>query len=274
MADETQYDVHVAKAVRGTEARMIAKWQADGWEVVSQKTGTLRTEITFRRPKKTLALGVLASSVWRAFRGRSPKTQLALAGGLVLLMVAFGVAIGLQQGDRASKPAASPTTKSAAPSSPTSAAPSNAASPATTRASTPATSTPTDADQPLTVDNSRQLAALLKITDTCTTSIATFAAEHAGEQIEFNGSVGALNKHDDYQTRYDILIGAGDFSTTTSRGPAFQLRNVGISDLHLEGSDAPDSVGVGDNVHIVAEVRDYIPNQCLFLLDPVSTRMR
>ena len=55
MADgDAQYEFKDVRAIRGTEGRAIAKWQKDGWEFVSQRQGTLRTEMTFRRVKPTV----------------------------------------------------------------------------------------------------------------------------------------------------------------------------------------------------------------------------
>lgn len=48
---EANYEIRSIHAVRGMEARTVKKWEDDGWELVSQTPGTLRTEITFRRPK-------------------------------------------------------------------------------------------------------------------------------------------------------------------------------------------------------------------------------
>lgn len=141
----------------------------------------------------------------------------------------------------------------------------------TTDTAAPETTVP--AAQPaLTAKSNADLAALLAGTDTCGESIGAFAAKYRGQAIEFDGSVSAMNNHADYDTRYDILVSYGDFSETKSYGgPSFQFRDVGISDLHLAGSD---SIGVGANVHVVAKVGEFVENQCLFLLDPVTTTVR
>ena len=265
MADEdVQYVFHSVKAVRGIEAKSIAKWEADGWELVMQKPGKLRTEITFRKPKKASAL----ARMWHTFRGLPAMLQMGLTGGLVLLVVILAVVISLS-GDGTSTPAASKTTEAAAtPSSQPS-----TVSPSVTTTPT-ATTEPSREVLTLTIKNSPELAALMKLRDTCDDKIAAFATKHAGENIEFNGNFGALNNHESYKTRYDILVGAGNYSETSQPGPAFQFRNVGMYDLHLQGSNIPDTVGRGDNVHVVATVGDYVPNQCLFLLEPVSTELR
>lgn len=127
----------------------------------------------------------------------------------------------------------------------------------------------------LTTDSNADLAALLRGTDTCAATIGAFATKYRGRTIEFDGSIGAMAKHDDYDTQYDILVSYGDFSETVSYGgPSFQFRDVGILDLNLVGSDIPDSIGVGANLHVVARVGDFVENQCLFLLDPVTTAIR
>lgn len=52
MAGEgTRFEVTEIKAVRGTESKTIASKQQDGWELVTQQEGRLRTTMTFRRPK-------------------------------------------------------------------------------------------------------------------------------------------------------------------------------------------------------------------------------
>lgn len=83
-----------------------------------------------------------------------------------------------------------------------------------------------------------------------------------------------MNNHGNYKTRYDILIGAGDFSETEAPGPAFQFRDVNVTyDLHFKG-DPPDTIGVGTNLHVTAEIDEYESSSCLFLLEPVETTVR
>jgi hypothetical protein len=137
----------------------------------------------------------------------------------------------------------------------------------------PATSVP-EAEKALTAATSEDLAALLAVTDYCSETAKSFASKYQGREIEFDGSIGAMNKHGDRDTRYDILVSAGDFSETSAPGPAFQFRDVGIADLNLTGPNIPDSVGVRDNLHVVAQVEAYEESSCLLLLDPVSTEVR
>ena len=84
-----------------------------------------------------------------------------------------------------------------------------------------------------------------------------------------------MKNHGSDKTRYDIWCSPGDHSRSPAIGPNFKFEDVNIaSDLHLTGSRRPDHVGQGDNLHVEAQVGDYNPTQCLFLLDPVSTEVR
>src|SRR5688572_5956798 len=55
VGDGAQYEFKAVRAIRGTEARTVAKWKKAGWEVATRSPGVLRTEMTFRRAQpKTL----------------------------------------------------------------------------------------------------------------------------------------------------------------------------------------------------------------------------
>jgi hypothetical protein len=45
-------------------------------------------------------------------------------------------------------------------------------------------------------------------------------------------------------------------------------------DLHLTGANIPDSIGVGDNLRVVARVGEFNPDSLLFFLEPISTQYR
>lgn len=250
MDTDIKYETKTVRVVRGMESRTIEKWEGEGWEVVSQAPAKIRTEITFRRP--------------------APKSRRVLwivGGGVLTLALATIVTVGVL-GEKNAVPAesASPeTTEAAAPS---------AQPPQEAAGTTPAPSLAPD-DVVLTPENSPELVNLLALTDTCSPDIAAFASAHRGQTISFPGSIVAMGPHDGAETRYDILINAGDFSETFSQpGPSFQLRDKNIvSDLHFVGS-VPDTIDVGTNLGVTAEVERYVEKQCLFLLDPVSTAVR
>ena len=169
--------------------------------------------------------------------------------------------------DRSCKGADVTKTPSASPSA-------TATGPSSTPSPSRGTAEPT-AKSTLTAKSSADLAALLAITDYCDESVAAFADKYQGQIIEFDGSIAAMNNHEDYKTRYDILLAPGDKGPDEPHGPAFQFQDVGIVDLHLTGDNVPDTIGPGDLLHIVAEVGSYDANHgCLFELDPVSTGVR
>lgn len=138
------------------------------------------------------------------------------------------------------------------------------------------TPTETAEPKPLTAATNGDFKRLLALTDGCSEEIAAFADKYAGRNIAFDGSIVAMNNHGDYKTRYDILVNAGDYSATQAiPGPNFQFRNVNVvSDLKLTGRNIPDTIGRGQNLRVLAKVDTFIANQCLFLLDPVSTEVR
>lgn len=247
--DDMQYEFKTVQAVRGTEARSIAKWQKAGWEFVDQNQGTLRTKLNFRRPKR-----------------RVPRVLIAVVAGVVLLLAMVGgIASALQGGeDKDARPTKSPTESTVVASG----RPSETPKPEESK------SDESDADQVLTVANSKEFAALLHVGDYCDESIGRFANKYQGKTIEFDGSIVNMTNHGDYDTRYDILMGPGGEGPETAVGPNFKFEDVNVFDLNLTGANKPDYVGPGDRLHLVAEVGEYNPNQCIMFLEPVSTEVR
>lgn len=246
--DGARYEFKDVRAIRGTEARTIAKWEEEGWELVSQDQGRLRAHLTFRRPKPKVP--------WRL---------VAALGGAGVLVAAV-VTIGALQEDSSDVSSASITASSSLEQ------PSEEASEMPVQAPDP---TEPETDEVLTVENNEDLAGVLKEPDNCSAGIANFAETYEGRNIQFNARIDAMNNHGDYDTRYDILVGAADFGDTSTTGPAFQFRDVSItSDLRLTGSNIPDTLGVGDSLRVTARVEEYEDASCLFQLDPVSTEVR
>ncbi|WP_316743780.1 DUF4839 domain-containing protein [Streptomyces sp. MK7] len=241
MADEIKYEYKTVRTVRGTDGLVISKMQKDGWELVEQAQGKLRSTLNFRRPKKPLPwllIGVAAAV-------------------LVILAVVIGVASALSNGDektdRADKSAAAAGEKPSAVPTPT------ATKAAATKVTTP--------------QNDPKFAALLKA-DSCDDANLDFATRHKGQTIAFNGSIVDMTPHGDYDTRYDFLLGPGDKGPNTTAGPTFKYENVNISDLGLTGKNIPATVGTGDKFRFVAKVGEFNAVQCLFFLEPISTETR
>jgi len=246
---EVKYETKTVRAIRGMEARTVTKWEADGWVLVSQTPGKLQTEIAFRRPKP--------KSRWLIW---------AIGGGVLAVVFAVIITFGIIGERGATSPDAPSAMSSESPATP-SPSPSLDGAAGTSPSSTPE-------DIAITPERNADLAALLTLTDYCDPSIAEFASTYRGQTISFPGSIGALTPHDGATTRYDILIGSGDFSETSAPGPAFQFRDVNTTnDLNFVGP-TPDTIGVGTNLSVTAEVDDYEPNSCLLLLNPMSTAVR
>lgn len=127
----------------------------------------------------------------------------------------------------------------------------------------------------LTVENNEDFAAVLTVKNEADPIIGEFAEKYAGRTIEFNGYIANMMQHGNQKTRYNILILAGDYGETTYSGPNFQFEDVNIvSDINLIGSNIPDTIGTGQNLHITAVVEEYNENSGFFLLEPVSTEIR
>ena len=138
---------------------------------------------------------------------------------------------------------------------------------------TPDSTTDSDIEtaENLTAENCPDLAALLALRDPGDPSVSNFASKYSGQVIEFDGCVNAMQNHGEYTTRWDVLLGAGDFSENSALGPNFHLTDVNVYDMNVSGGD---SVYTGLNVHVVAKVGDYNPNSQLFELDIISMHIR
>lgn len=131
-----------------------------------------------------------------------------------------------------------------------------------------------EAEEVLNVNNCEELAALLSLKDEFDPSIAEFASKYQGRTIEFDGNVAYVSSHEGYNTRFDYLIYAGDYSESEVSGPSFQFEDVNYYDLHLEGDNVPDTFDVGLNIHVVAKIEEYDSGTGLFKLTPVEISIR
>jgi len=125
----------------------------------------------------------------------------------------------------------------------------------------------------ITSQNNDDFAKLLKTHDYGEMSM--FASTYKGRTIQFDGNIAHMMYHEDFRTRYDILIYGGDFSTTSAEGPSFKFEDVNIvSDLKLSGDNIPDYIEAGQNFKFTAEVLYFDKNSGLFFLKPVKTEVR
>ena len=130
---------------------------------------------------------------------------------------------------------------------------------------TKAEETEVEIKENLTVDNCPELATMLSNKAEIDESYSEFASKYKGRTIEFDGQIADCTHHENYNTRFDYLITVIDDSNHQV-GPYFKFQNVNYSDLHTD----LDSVTVGLNVHITAEVENYDSVSSLFYLKPVS----
>ncbi|GAB3302542.1 DUF4839 domain-containing protein [Pseudoclavibacter terrae] len=253
MSTENQkFESKTIRAIRGTESRAIAKWQADGWEVVGQSAGRLNTEIRLRRPQ--------------------PKKNWFLIGSIAAAAAAFIVFALIMAALEGPEP--TPGNEAAATDAATA---SSEESSESTAASEAAPSAPEQVAAPpeiITSNNNSEFAALLTLTDTCSADITAFAEKYAGQTIVFDASIDNLIPHGDYDTRFDFLVTAGNYSMTESSGPNFLFRDFNYSDLNLTGANVPDEIRGGENVRVTATLDEFVVQQCLFLVEPVETAMR
>ncbi|MFJ9647675.1 DUF4839 domain-containing protein [Streptomyces sp. NPDC101206] len=242
MADEIKYEYKSVQTVRGTDGLVIAKMQKDGWELVEQAQGMLRSTLDFRRPKKPLPRLLIGTAV----------------GGLVILAIVIGVAAALEDGGEKKDESNKPTAATASAEPPAASAP---------------TATRSAAAEVITPQSNPEFAALVK-TDSCDDANLDFATKYRGRTVAFDGSIVHMAPHGDYDTRYDFLLGPGDMGPNTGIGPAFKYEDVNTLDLKLTGRTTSATVRAGDKFRFVAEVGEFNAKQCIFFLAPVSTEIR
>jgi hypothetical protein len=248
MADDNVKYLHkTVQAIRGTETRSISKWESQGWELVDQAPGKLRTTLNFRKPAPKVPWLPIA----------------ALLGVGVLILAIAGIA-SLFQGDDNAPAANSTSTSSDIPSETASEVPSKEPEETATESDDP--------DEVITAKNNDDFAALL-VGGECDRAVKSFAIENADRTIEFDGGIADMAPHGSYDTRYDILVTPGDKGPNATVGPYFKFEDVNAGDLNFTGS-VPNRFGTGDLIHVVADVDEYDPQTCLFLLEPVSTEFR
>ena len=103
------------------------------------------------------------------------------------------------------------------------------------------------------------------------TNASWFSASYRGREITFDGWVADMTNHEGYDTRFDVLILAGDNGASPMTGPNFRLTDVNIYDMNVTNSD---TLRKGDNVTITAIVGEYNSSSDWLELDPVSMSIR
>ena len=112
------------------------------------------------------------------------------------------------------------------------------------------------------------LDSLLSSSDTDAT---WFSSAYQGRTITFDGWVADMMNHENYDTRYDVLLLAGDNGASPMTGPNFRLTDVNFNDMNVTNAD---SLRSGDNITITAIVGEYNSTTDWLELDPVSISVR
>lgn len=128
----------------------------------------------------------------------------------------------------------------------------------------------------ITADTNEEFAAILAASSMYDESIEKFAKKYSYSTIEFDGCITYITNHDDYDTRYDLLLSAGDYvdENTQNPGPNFKFEDVGTRDLGISDLFLPDFVDIGSNVHVVAKVLEFDDDTGIFELEPISLEAR
>lgn len=96
---EVVYETKTVKTVRGLESKTRAKHEGEGWEFVSQTVGTVRSELTFRRPKP-----------------KTPWKLLAILGGALVILFAFiAIMAAVTNGNDSDEPASAEQVETSTP---------------------------------------------------------------------------------------------------------------------------------------------------------------
>jgi WD40 repeat protein len=241
MANQTQkYETQKVKVLRGLEAKKISEFEKDGWELISQEKGKLRSELSFRRPKK-------------------PISKSTILGGLALVLI--GV-LGITYATLSET-----------------AVPSNQSSETSVKEGTETKNddevvdSATEEEQVLTVENSQDLKTLLSNSNDNTYEFwDEFYKKYKSRTIEFDGNIALMEKNPDFDYTYDVLIEAGDYSETSSIGAPFRALRV-VVPFGWKKTDQDDQITQGTNVRVVAKIWDYNEGQS-FDIKLVSTTVR
>lgn len=239
--DGAHYETRSVKAFKGAEARTIARWEGDGWELIAQPPGGWTRELYFRRVKHPSG-----GSHARTGLVRRP----LVIGGAVAAVAVLAVVIGTGGDDQ------TPAAAAADASAP----------------SAPEASETTSTDEVLSPYRDNATATLVTAPDGCSAQVSDFAGSYAGRTIEIDSHVVATKAVGG--DRYDVLVRAGDYTKKRGAGADFALQGITVDDLHLSPTSGQDYVAAGDNITMTATVGAYDADRCMLFVTPVATDVR
>jgi hypothetical protein len=145
----------------------------------------------------------------------------------------------------------------------------------------PQNTTPTDDDNDivdtisgLSPENNPDVAAVLASSPDDYALHKEFAETHIGTNIEFDGCIGLMMNHGNYDTRFDCAIYSVDYDETPVLGPTFAFIDVNYSDFNIVGANPSGSIGQGNNIHVVGKILGFSSDGNYIELEPVETRIR
>lgn len=127
-------------------------------------------------------------------------------------------------------------------------------------------------EENLTPENNEDLAAVLSATNELDPIYSEFAEKYKNQIIEFDACITYLANHGDNNTRYDLLLSAGDYvdENTVNPGPIFKFEDVNTYGMGIEDLYLPDYISIGANIHVTAEIQSFSENEGVFFLNPVK----
>ena len=127
----------------------------------------------------------------------------------------------------------------------------------------------TEANEVYSISDSEDLQELIKLdNEKDESSIISTVSKYEGKKIELQLLTAFVEPYEDYDTRFNYLLYAVDGEKVMLSGPAFMFENVNFSDLHMIGSNIPETFDIGILCNVTAEVDGY--EDGMILLIPVS----
>lgn len=128
----------------------------------------------------------------------------------------------------------------------------------------------------LTVETCPELEDLLTTDAEIDPLYSEFAEKYKGLTISFDGCITYVSNHENYDTRYDILMYGGDYTDdeTVNSGPLFKFEDVAMYNLGIDDLFLADFVRAGTDIHITATIQSFNEETGMFYLKPVSIEER